>query len=217
MHAAPASVPYAALAHAFAKVEATTKRCVVAQRALFRALALPLTNCNPLVGLRCLSLEIQRIVCDLLRSTIALTPEDLLRLVYLASNKLAPQFENLELGIGDALLMKAIVEATGAWQLMNSCRPHTHTRTHTCIPAHAHIHTPHSSCTLPSLPTRRPHAALRQGPVHGARGLGHRGCPVASNAAHAVPAAAAYRPRVRRHQTSASLYRRLRLTTWILH
>ena len=47
------------------------------------------------------------------RSVIALSPEDLLPAVYLAVNKIAPSYENLELGVGDALLFKAIAEATG--------------------------------------------------------------------------------------------------------
>mmetsp|Transcript_11931 Transcript_11931/g.38151 ORF Transcript_11931/g.38151 Transcript_11931/m.38151 type:complete len:638 (+) Transcript_11931:39-1952(+) len=77
-------IPYKALVAVFKRIEATTKR-----------------------------LEIQQLACDLFRSAVALTPSDLLPLVYLACNKLAPQFEGVELGIGDSLLVKAIAEATG--------------------------------------------------------------------------------------------------------
>jgi len=54
-----------------------------------------------------------QILSDFLRSIIALTPEDLLCTVYLCSNRLAPAYENLELGIGDSILVKAVCAATG--------------------------------------------------------------------------------------------------------
>jgi len=41
------------------------------------------------------------------------TPEDLIHAVYLCCNSVTPAFEGVELGIGEALLKKAIVEATG--------------------------------------------------------------------------------------------------------
>ena len=77
-------VPYRAICDVFEKIEATTKR-----------------------------LEIQEMLCNLFRSVIALTPDDLLATVYLACNSVAPGFENVELGIGEALLKKAIVQTTG--------------------------------------------------------------------------------------------------------
>ena len=81
---AGAPVPYRAICDVFEKIEATTKR-----------------------------LEIQEMLCNLFRSVIALTPDDLLATVYLACNSVAPGFENVELGIGEALLKKAIVQTTG--------------------------------------------------------------------------------------------------------
>eukprot|EP00940_MAST-03C_sp_MAST-3C-sp2_P001356 g1356.t1 len=77
-------VPYAVLASIFDRIEGTTKR-----------------------------LEIQKYLTDLFFDVIQHTPEDLIPTVYLASNRLAPQFEGIELGIGDSLLTKAIVLSTG--------------------------------------------------------------------------------------------------------
>eukprot|EP00938_MAST-03A_sp_MAST-3A-sp1_P003631 g3631.t1 len=77
-------VPYKELTSVFSKIEDTTKR-----------------------------LEITKILEEYFRDVIELTPEDLKASVYLACNKLAPQFENIELGIGDSFLIKAITTSTG--------------------------------------------------------------------------------------------------------
>lgn len=53
------------------------------------------------------------ILANFFRSVIALTPDDLLPCIYLCLNKLAPDYEGLELGVGDMVLMKAISQATG--------------------------------------------------------------------------------------------------------
>ncbi|XVE79821.1 hypothetical protein DITRI_Ditri14bG0087200 [Diplodiscus trichospermus] len=53
------------------------------------------------------------IVCNLLRTVIDSTPDDLVATVYLAANKVAPAHEGLELGIGDASIIKALAEAFG--------------------------------------------------------------------------------------------------------
>lgn len=58
-------------------------------------------------------LKILEILCCFFRSVIALTPQDLLPCVYLCCNKIAPAFEGVEVGVGDALLIKSITEATG--------------------------------------------------------------------------------------------------------
>lgn len=54
------------------------------------------------------------ITCNLLRTVIAKNPDDLLGIVYLLANKIAPAHEGVELGIGDASLIKALAEACGA-------------------------------------------------------------------------------------------------------
>ncbi|GAV73451.1 DNA_ligase_A_M domain-containing protein/DNA_ligase_A_N domain-containing protein/DNA_ligase_A_C domain-containing protein [Cephalotus follicularis] len=53
------------------------------------------------------------IVCNMFRTVIATTPEDLLPAVYLTANKIAPAHHGLELGIGDASIIKALSEACG--------------------------------------------------------------------------------------------------------
>ncbi|KAM0751748.1 ATP-dependent DNA ligase [Meredithblackwellia eburnea MCA 4105] len=77
-------VPYAALTAVFDAVEATTKR-----------------------------LEISALLTSLLVEVIEKKEEDLIKVVYLCINRLCPDYEPLELGIGESLLMKAIGESTG--------------------------------------------------------------------------------------------------------
>ena len=46
------------------------------------------------------------------------TPEDLVKVVYLSANRIAPAHEGVELGIGEASITKALAEAYGtneAW------------------------------------------------------------------------------------------------------
>ena len=78
-------VPYKALVAAFHAIESTTKR-----------------------------LEITEVLCNLFRSIIALTPEDLAASVYLACNKLAPEYKGVEIGLGDSLLIKALQSSMGS-------------------------------------------------------------------------------------------------------
>lgn len=77
-------VPYTVLAQTFYTMEQTTKR-----------------------------LELLSIVCNYFRSVLALTPKDLIPSLYLLTNKVAPDYDSLELGIGDTVLFKALAEATG--------------------------------------------------------------------------------------------------------
>ena len=68
--------PYSAMAQAFAEIEATTKR-----------------------------LAILEILTKLLVKVVKLSPEDLLPCVYLCINRLCPDYEGLELGIGESILV----------------------------------------------------------------------------------------------------------------
>ncbi|KAL1925333.1 uncharacterized protein VTP21DRAFT_216 [Calcarisporiella thermophila] len=77
-------VPYLALCKTFELIEPETKR-----------------------------LAILDMVTNFFRAVIELTPDNLLQVVYLCINKLCPDYEGLELGIGEMLLMKAVGEATG--------------------------------------------------------------------------------------------------------
>jgi len=58
-------------------------------------------------------LEISQLLTNSLRSIIATTPLDLLPAIYLSCGCLAPAHEGMQLGIGDATLIKALAEATG--------------------------------------------------------------------------------------------------------
>ena len=58
-------------------------------------------------------LEIAELLTNAFRTVIASKPDDLLAAVYLASNTIAPQHEGVDLGIGDATLIKCLAEATG--------------------------------------------------------------------------------------------------------
>ncbi|XP_031400677.1 DNA ligase 1-like isoform X2 [Punica granatum] len=53
------------------------------------------------------------IVCNALRTVMNTTPDDLLAIVYLLANRIGPAHEGLELGIGDASIIKALAEACG--------------------------------------------------------------------------------------------------------
>ncbi|WFD36606.1 hypothetical protein MCUN1_003491 [Malassezia cuniculi] len=81
-----AAIPYATITDTFSLVEATTKR-----------------------------LEILSLVTDLFRRVISRGggPTNLLYTVYLCINRLCPDYEGLELGIGEGLLVKAIAQSTG--------------------------------------------------------------------------------------------------------
>ncbi|KAI5840988.1 DNA ligase [Morchella snyderi] len=82
--AAGMPTPYAALVKTFTLAEGTTKRLEkLSHASLF------------------------------LRQVLRLTPDDLLMVIHLMINKLAADYEGVELGIGESLLMKAIGESCG--------------------------------------------------------------------------------------------------------
>lgn len=58
-------------------------------------------------------IAITEIVCNMLRTVMETTPDDLLAVVYLLANRIASAHEGLELGIGDASIIKALAEACG--------------------------------------------------------------------------------------------------------
>ncbi|KAG5191094.1 ATP-dependent DNA ligase [Tribonema minus] len=78
------AVPYSALCAVFERIEAVTGR-----------------------------LEIQEMLRGFFATVIALTPDDLEACVFLACNQVAPDFEGVELGVGESLLIKAIMQVTG--------------------------------------------------------------------------------------------------------
>ncbi|XP_041995937.1 DNA ligase 1-like [Salvia splendens] len=54
------------------------------------------------------------IVCNMLRTVTETAPDDLLAVMYLLVNRIAPAHEGLELGIGESSIIKALAEACGA-------------------------------------------------------------------------------------------------------
>ncbi|XP_041991868.1 DNA ligase 1-like [Salvia splendens] len=54
------------------------------------------------------------IVCNMLRTVMETAPDDLLAVMYLLVNRIAPAHEGLELGIGESSIIKALAEACGA-------------------------------------------------------------------------------------------------------
>ncbi|XP_020978563.1 DNA ligase 1 isoform X3 [Arachis ipaensis] len=70
------------------------------------------------LALHMISLEPGRIkmtdiACNLMKTVIYSTPEDLVPLIYLLAKRVAPAHEGLELGIGETSIIKALAEATG--------------------------------------------------------------------------------------------------------
>lgn len=59
-------------------------------------------------------LDIASHLTSLFRLCLIKNPDDLITLVYLASNAVAPAYQCVELGIGDAILIKAVGEANGS-------------------------------------------------------------------------------------------------------
>lgn len=78
-------LPYSMLCDCLVKIEGTTKR-----------------------------LEIQSILTTLFRQVMLRAPSELITCLYLGSNSVAAAYECVELGIGDAILVKAIAQVTGS-------------------------------------------------------------------------------------------------------
>ncbi|KAM9224791.1 DNA ligase 1 isoform 3-T3 [Dugong dugon] len=77
-------VPYLAVARTFEKIEEVSAR-----------------------------LRMVETLSNLLRSVVALSPPDLLPVLYLSLSCLGPPQQGLELGVGDGVLLKAVAQATG--------------------------------------------------------------------------------------------------------
>ncbi|KAL6529949.1 hypothetical protein OROMI_028594 [Orobanche minor] len=58
-------------------------------------------------------LKATSMLCNMFRSLLVLSPEDVLPAVYLCTNKIAPEHENMELNIGTSVVEAALEEACG--------------------------------------------------------------------------------------------------------
>ncbi|KAI6691514.1 hypothetical protein NL676_028342 [Syzygium grande] len=59
-------------------------------------------------------IKVTSMLCNMFRSLLALSPEDVLPAMYLCTNKIAPDHENMELNIGGSLVTAAIEDVCGA-------------------------------------------------------------------------------------------------------
>ena len=78
---ANAPLPYLFLARVFGRIEGESKRLLITE-----------------------------LMCNAFRTVIATSPEELLPMMALATNKLAPAYVGMELGIGDSIMMRAVAE-----------------------------------------------------------------------------------------------------------
>ncbi len=72
-----------------------------------------LAACLDQVGSTTKRLEITKHMSDFVRSVLKKSPASLAQCLYLSINKLGPDHDNIELGVGDSLLIKAIAQSTG--------------------------------------------------------------------------------------------------------
>ncbi|KAH9810674.1 ATP-dependent DNA ligase [Melampsora americana] len=77
-------IPYSTLVHTFTLIDGTTKR-----------------------------LEITKYLSQYLMKVINRTPNELIKIIYLCINRLCPDYEGIELGIGESILIKAIGSSMG--------------------------------------------------------------------------------------------------------
>jgi DNA ligase-1 len=77
-------IPYSAVVEVFEQIEATSKR-----------------------------LEIIQLTSDFFLKVLDTNPTDLIPITYLFINRLGPDYEGLELGLGETILIKTIAESTG--------------------------------------------------------------------------------------------------------
>jgi DNA ligase-1 len=72
-----------------------------------------LSKCLDDIGSTTKRLEITKVACDFIRGVLKTSPSSALQCLYLCINKLGPDHDNIELGVGDSLLIKAIAQASG--------------------------------------------------------------------------------------------------------
>ncbi|KAF3779843.1 DNA cross-link repair protein [Nymphaea thermarum] len=58
-------------------------------------------------------LKTTSMLCNMFRSLLALSPEDVVPSVYLCTNRIAPDYQNVEMNVGSSLVTSAIEEACG--------------------------------------------------------------------------------------------------------
>ncbi|CDZ97611.1 dna ligase i [Phaffia rhodozyma] len=112
-------VPYAALIHCFMKIEGTTKRLEILKY-LTEFLVLVVERAAPAVEGSALAVGKN---AETASSKVKAGgnaakggetgAEGLLKVIYLCLNRLCPDYQGLELGIGESILIKAIGESTG--------------------------------------------------------------------------------------------------------
>ena len=82
-------------------------------------------------------MAITEVLCNVFRTVMATSPEDLLPVVYLVANRVAPPHEGVEMGIGDATIIKALAEATGRKEAQIKSEYKVHVTRAVCI--HCHV------------------------------------------------------------------------------
>jgi len=101
---AASTTPYSALCDTFSAIEEISSRLEIQEK---------LTELFRLVLLQEGGGDEQQLDDDKKKKSKSTAKSDLYTLLYLASNSVAPQHDNVELGVGDSILIKAIGEASG--------------------------------------------------------------------------------------------------------